>query len=62
MYAYAHATLEDETNKKTVFSSGDKPSAFIRGFVGFYGLANIFAQQMAFFQRFDPSSICTGLY
>ena len=32
MYAYADATIDDETIKSTGFSSGDKLFAFIRGF------------------------------
>ena len=38
MYAYAHATLDDENIKIIRFSSGDKLFAFIRGFFGHKGL------------------------
>ena len=33
MYAYGHATLDEETIKLTGFSSGDRHFAFIRGFL-----------------------------
>ena len=46
MYAYAHATLDDETIKPTGFSSGDKLFAFIRPFYSFEGLLNFLKQQM----------------
>ena len=38
MYAYAHTPLDEETIKLTIFSSGDKLFAFIRGFYGLKGL------------------------
>ena len=46
LYAYAHTPLDEETNKFTSFSSGDKLFAFIRGFYGHQGLPNFFAKQM----------------
>ena len=49
MYAYAHATLDEETIKLTGFSSGDRLFAFIRGFYGLKGLPNFFTQQMSTF-------------
>ena len=42
MYAYEHATLDDETLELTGFSSGDKFVAFIRRVYGFKGLPNFF--------------------
>ena len=49
MYAYAHATLDEETIKLTGFSSGDRLFAFIRGFYGLKGLPIFFTQQMSTF-------------
>ena len=49
MYAYAHTPLDDETNKLTSFSSGDKLFAFIRGFYGLKGLPIFFTKQMSTF-------------
>ena len=52
MYAYAHATLYEETITLTSFSSGDKLSAFTRGFYGLKSLPNNFTKQMySFFQK-----------
>ena len=49
MYAYAHTPLDEDTNKLTRFSSGDKLFAFIRGFYGLEGLLNLFTKQMSTF-------------
>ena len=49
MYAYAHTPLDEDTIKLTSFSSGDKLSAFIRGFYGLKGLPNFFTKQMSTF-------------
>ena len=60
MYAYAHNPLNEETIKRTSFSSGDKLFAFIRGFYGLKGLPNFFKKQMSSLfktpieQGFDP--------
>ena len=54
MYAYAHATLDEETIKLTGFSSGDRLFAFIRDFYGLKGLPIFFTQQMStFFKKND---------
>ena len=49
MYAYAHTPVDEDTNKLTSFSSGDKLFAFIRGFYGLKGLPNFFTKQMSNF-------------
>ena len=49
MYAYARATLDDETIKLTGFSHGGKLLAFIREVYGLKGLQNFFTQQMSLF-------------
>ena len=49
MFAYVHATLEDETIKLTGFSSGAKLFAFIKGFFGPKGLQNFFTQHISLF-------------
>ena len=49
MYASAHTPLDEETIKHTSFSSGDKISAFIRGFYGLKCLSNFFTKQMSHF-------------
>ena len=49
MYAYAHATLDEETIKLTGFSSGDRLFAFLRGFYGLKGLPNFFTEQISTF-------------
>ena len=51
MYAFAHATLDEDTIKLTSFSSGDKLFAFIRAFYGLKGLPNLyfFTKQMSSF-------------
>ena len=46
MYAYAHATLDDETFKMTSFSSGDELFVLIREFYAHKGLPKIFKQRM----------------
>ena len=47
LYAYAHATLDDETIKSTRFLSGVKLFAFNRGFYGLKVLPFFFTQQMS---------------
>ena len=49
MYAYAHTPLDEDTIKLTIFSSGDKLFAFIRGFYGLKGPPNFFTKQMSNF-------------
>ena len=49
MYAYAHATLDNETTKLTGFSSSDKFFDFFRRFYCPEGLPNLFTQQMSLF-------------
>ena len=49
MYAYAHTPLDEDTIKRTSFSSGEKLFAFIRGFYGLKGLPNFFTKQMSTF-------------
>ena len=49
MYAYAHASFDEDTIKLTSFSSGDKLFAFIRGFHGLKGLPNFFTKQISSF-------------
>ena len=52
MYAYAQATLDDETIKLTGFSSGDKLFAFIRRLHDLECLPNFFTQQMSLFSKY----------
>ena len=47
IHAFAHATLDDETLKVTVFSPGDTLFAFITKFLGLKVLLKIFPQQMS---------------
>ena len=47
MYAYVHTPLDEETNKLTGNSSGDKLYAFIRRVYGFKGLLNFFTKQIS---------------
>ena len=49
MYPYAHTPLDEDTNKLTSFSSGDKLFAFTRGFYSLKGLPNFFTKQMSTF-------------
>ena len=49
LFAYAHATLDNEAMKIPVFSLDDKLLAFIRGFYGLKGLKNIFTKQVSLF-------------
>ena len=49
IYVYGKATLDNETNKLTRFSSGDNIFAFIRGFYVHEDLPNFFIQQMSLF-------------
>ena len=51
MYAYARTPLDEETIKRTGFSSGDKLYTVIRGFYGLRGLPNFFTEQMSTFFR-----------
>ena len=46
MFAYAHATLDDETIKLTGFSSGDELFAFVRGLYGLKGLPNLLLKKI----------------
>ena len=43
MYAYAHATLDDESISLSTFSSGYKLNAFIRDFYCLIGLTDFFS-------------------
>ena len=47
MYAYAQTRLDEDTIKRTSFSSGDKLFAFIRGFYGLKVLPNFSTKQMS---------------
>ena len=49
MYAYEHATSDDERIKLTGYSSGDKFFASMRHFKGFKVVQRFFTQQMSFF-------------
>ena len=51
MYAYAQATLDDETIKLTGFSSGEKLFAFNRRFNDLKVLPSFFTQQMSLFSK-----------
>ena len=44
MYAYAHTSLDEETNENTGFSAGGKLFALIGGFYGLKGLPNFFTK------------------
>ena len=50
MYAYAHASLDEETINLTSFSSGDKVYALTRSFYGLKVLPNFFTKPYSFFQ------------
>ena len=51
MYAYAHATLDDEIFELTGLSSGHKTFPFIGRFYGLKGLRNFFRQQMSLYVK-----------
>ena len=48
-YSYADTTLDVETIKLTIFSSGDQLFAFIRELYGLKGLPNFFTEQNSLF-------------
>ena len=62
MYAYAHATLDDETLNPAGFSSADKFLLSLENFVVLKDFLIFSNKRSSFFQRFDPSRICASLY